>query len=85
LPYQKGADYIGRSDEYKYKKYLRSPYNALHESMKFDVALSFLRLFPNKKFTFRYDSSFYGVRPDILICIESPNPKELTRFLLVEM
>jgi len=82
---KKGAAYIGRSDEYKYKKYPRSPYNALHESMKFDVALSFLRLYPNKKFTFRYDSSFYGVRPDILIRIESSNPKELTRFLLVEI
>lgn len=82
---KRGADYIGRSDEYRYKKYPRSPNNALHESMKFDVALSFLRLYPTKKFTFRYDSSFYGVRPDILIRIESQNPKELTRFLLVEI
>lgn len=80
-----GARYIGREDEYKYKKYQRSPHNAMHESMKFDVALSFLRLFPNQKFTFRYDSSFYGVQPDILIRIESTNPKELTRFLLVEV
>lgn len=82
---KKGADYIGRSDEYRYKKYQRSPNNALHESMKFDIALSFLRLFPNKKFTFRYDSSFYGVRPDILIRIESSHPKELTRFVLIEI
>lgn len=82
---KKGAMYIGRSDEYKYKKYQRSPHNALHESMKFDIALSFLRLYPNKKFTFRYDSSLYGVRPDILIRVESQNPKELTRFLLVEI
>lgn len=82
---KKGAAYIGRSDEYKHKKYPRSPYNALHESMKFDVAISFLRLFPHKKFTFRYDSSFYGVRPDILIRIESTNSKEQTRFLLVEI
>lgn len=82
---KRGADYIGRSDEYRYKKYQRSPNNALHESMKFDVALSFLRLYPDKKFTFRYDSSLYGVRPDILIRIESQNPKELTRFLLIEI
>jgi hypothetical protein len=82
---KKGANYIGRIDEYKYKKNPRSPYNALHESMKFDVALSFLRLYPGKKFTFRYDSSFYGVRPDILIRIESSHPRELTRFLLVEI
>jgi hypothetical protein len=82
---KKGANYIGRTDEYTYKKYLKSPHNVMHESMKFDVALSFLRLFPHCKFTFRYDSSFYGIRPDILIRIESSSPKELTRFLLVEI
>lgn len=82
---KKGAKYIGRADEYKYKKYQRSPNNVMHESMKFDVALSFLRLFPNNKFTFRYDSSFYGVQPDILIRIENTSKKQLTRFLLVEI
>lgn len=81
----KGARFIGRADEYRYKKYQRSPYNIMHESMKFDIALSFLRLFPHKRFTFRYDSSFYGVRPDILIRLESSHPKELTRFLMVEI
>ena len=82
---KKGADYIGRSSEYKYRKYPRSPANIMHESMKFDVALAFLRLYPLAKITFRYDSSFYGVRPDIVIRIESTSPKQLTRFLLVEL
>lgn len=82
---KKGAKYIGRADEYKYKKYQKSPNNVMHESMKFDVALSFLKNFPHNKFTFRYDSSFYGVQPDILIRIESTNRKELTKFLLVEI
>lgn len=82
---KKGADYIGRTSEYKYKKYPRSPANIMHESMKFDIALSFLRLYPYLKFTFRYDSSFYGVRPDILIRLESSHPTQLTRFLLVEL
>lgn len=80
-----GARYIGRTDEYKYKKYQKSPNNVMHESMKFDVALSFLKLFPDKKFTIRYDSSFYDVQPDILIRIESTNRKELTKFLLIEI
>lgn len=80
-----GVRYIGRTDEYKYKKYQKSPHNIMHESMKFDVAISFLRNYPNTKFTFRYDSTFYGVQPDILIRIESTNPKEVTRFLLVEI
>lgn len=82
---KKGATYIGRSSEYKYKKYPKSPNNIMHESMKFDIAVSFLRNFPHKKLTFRYDSSFYGVRPDILIRVESDDPKEVTRFLLVEI
>lgn len=80
-----GARYIGRVDEYTYKKHQKSPHNAMHESMKFDVALSFLRLFPHLKFSFRYDSSFYGVRPDILIRVESRGPKEITKFLLIEI
>ena len=82
---KKGSAYIGRVDEYKYKKCQRSPYNVMHESMKFDIALSFLRLFPHIKFTFRYDSSFYGVRPDILIRIENSCSHKLTQFLLVEL
>lgn len=82
---RRGAAYVGRAEEYKYKKYMKSPNNIMHESMKFDVALSFLRNFPNAKFTFRYDSSFYGVRPDILIRIEGSSPREPTRFLLCEI
>jgi hypothetical protein len=82
---KKGAHYIGRESEYKYRKYGKSPNNVMHESMKFDVALSFLRQYPNAKFNIRYDASFYGVRPDILIRIESTNPAVRTRFLLCEI
>jgi hypothetical protein len=82
---KKGADYIGRSDEYKYRKYTRSPTNAMHESMKFDIALAFMRLYPHLKFSFKYNSSFYGVRPDILIKIESLSPKPYVHFFLVEI
>lgn len=82
---RRGADFIGRKDEYKYRKYAKSPNNVMHESAKFDIALSFLRLYPHLKLTFRYDSSLYGVRPDILIRIESQSPKEVTRFLLIEI
>lgn len=82
---KKGADYIGRSSEYKYRKYPRSPNNIMHESMKFDIALSFLRLYPDLVFTFRYDSCFYGLRPDILIKIDGTQPHKFTRFVLVEI
>jgi len=82
---KKGTDYIGRTEEYKYRKYTRSPANIMHESMKFDVALAFLRLYPHCKFTFRYDSSFYGVRPDIFVKIEHPSLKGQGKYFLVEI
>lgn len=82
---RRGAHFIGRIEEYRYKRHQKSPFNVLHESMKFDIALAFVRLYPHAKLTFRYDSSFYGVRPDIMIRIESTNPKEVTRFVLVEI
>lgn len=82
---KKGADYIGRSKEYKYRKYPRSPANVMHESMKFDIALSFLRLYPDLIFTFRYDFCLYGIRPDILIKVENKSVKNFSRFFLVEI
>lgn len=82
---KKGTDYIGRTDEYKYRKYTRSPANIMHESMKFDIALAFLRLFPTYKFTFRYDSSFYGVRPDIFVKVEQNGIKGNIQYFLVEI
>lgn len=81
---KKGANYIGRSDDYKFKNIQKSPNNVMHESMKFDVALAFLRLYPNLKMSFRYDMSFYNVRPDIVIRLVGNNPKD-TRFFLVEI
>lgn len=79
---KKGADFIGRTNEYKYRKNPRSPANVMHESMKFDIALSFLRLYPDLIFTFRYDFCLYGIRPDILIKVQGAN---FTRFFLVEI
>lgn len=77
---KKGANFIGRQD-YKYKGYPKSPNNIMHESMKFDIALAFLRLYPNALMSFRYDYSFYGLRPDVVIKIEG----KTTRYFLVEI
>lgn len=79
---KKGAHFIGRPDEYKYRRYGRSPTNVMHESMKFDVALSFLRLYPQAQFRFAYDKSLYNVRPDIVVKVESNNK---IKYLLVEI
>lgn len=79
---KKGAAFIGRPDEYKYKRYPRSPNNVMHESMKFDIALAFVRLYPQLRFSFAYDKSYYHVRPDITIRVDnSPHIK----YILVEI
>lgn len=82
---KKGADFIGRTNEYKYRKNPRSPANVMHESMKFDVALAFLRLYPDLMFSFRYDFCLYGIRPDILIKVEEKPFGKYTHFFLVEI
>lgn len=82
---KKGAHYVGRPGEYRYRKYQKSPHNVMHESMKFDFALALLRLYPSLKFSFRYDSSFFGVRPDILVCIEPFTPDTPSKYLLIEI
>lgn len=82
---RKGAQYIGRVEEYKYKKYPKSPYNVMHESMKFDIALAFLRLYPFTKFSFRYDANLFGVRPDILVRMEPMGLGHAPRFLVIEI
>lgn len=82
---KKGSKYISRPEEYKYKKYPKSPNNVMHESMKFDIALGFLRLYPQVNFNFRYDKSIYGVRPDIFVRIEPKNSKVPIKYFLVEI
>lgn len=64
---KKGAAFIGR-DDYDYKKALKSPHleNIMHESAKFDVALSFVRLYRDWDVKIEY-KTFKGLRPDIFI------------------
>lgn len=82
---KRGAHYIGRANEYKYRKYTRSPANTMHESMKFDIAIALLRLFPHYKFTFRYNLNLYGVCPDIFVKVEHLDFKGQSKFFLVEI
>jgi len=64
---KKGAAFIGR-DDYDYNKALKSPHleNIMHESAKFDVALSFIRLYRDWDVKIEY-KTFKGLRPDIFI------------------
>ncbi|MCX6121931.1 MAG: hypothetical protein NTX44_09960 [Ignavibacteriales bacterium] len=61
-----GTKVIDRLEDFK-QKITKSLNNAEHESMKFDVALSFLRNFPDCEFDFNYKADFNGIRPDIFI------------------
>lgn len=88
---KKGAKSIDRGDDFK-QEITKSIEMALHESMKIDVALSFLRNYPEYEFSFDYKADLGGLRPDILVraknvhdfreytfLVEVERKKELTR------
>lgn len=59
-----GVNLVGGN--YKYKDNFKSPVNAFHESMKFDFALSWLRLI-DREAKLIYTKDYDGLRPDITI------------------
>ena len=61
---KKGADYIGRGDDYSYTE-IKSPDNIKHESAKIDIALSFYEI--NSDYEFEYNTGINGLRPDIIV------------------
>ncbi len=65
-PTLKGAKYVGREAEYKYKE-IRATSTIRNDSMKYDVALSLVRLYPKWKFEFEYEKEFGGKRCDVFI------------------
>jgi hypothetical protein len=88
---REGAKVIDRLEDYK-QKITKSLNNAEHESMKFDIALSFIRNYPDYEFSFDYKADLGGLKPDILIraknihdhreynfLVEIERKKELTR------
>lgn len=80
---RQGAKAIDRPEDFK-QKITKALNNAEHESMKFDVALAFVRNFPDYEFTFDYKADFNKLRPDIFIKAKNIHDnKEL--FFLVEI
>jgi hypothetical protein len=65
-PTLKGAKYVGREAKYKYKE-IRATSTARHDSMKYDIALSFVRLYPDWNFEFEYEKAVGGKKCDIFI------------------
>jgi hypothetical protein len=69
---KKGAGYIDRSEEWKRGiSRNKSPYNVFHESMVRDVALGFLRLYPDYTIIVSYDKVFKNkgevIKPDLTL------------------
>ena len=62
-----GAKYVDRTKEHKWKGGPKSPYNIMHESMVRDVALAFLRNYPQYVFDILYNECFSGLRPDLVV------------------
>ena len=65
-PTKLGAKTIGREDEYKDKDG-KAINNAMHESMKIDIALTLIRSYRDYEFTFDYGKNISGLRPDIFV------------------
>lgn len=79
-----GAKTLDRIEDYK-QKVTKSLNNAEHESMKFDIALSFLRNFPDYEFSFDYKSDMGGLKPDILVIAKNiHNDKQFTFLVEIE-
>lgn len=83
---KKGAEYIGRVEDFKRKPDPKSfnLVNVMHESAKFDVCLSFLRLFPDYTFEIDYKTSFGGMRPDAIIQMTSKDGRRYSFLLEIE-
>jgi hypothetical protein len=83
---KKGAQYIGRVEDFKRKPDPKSfnLVNVMHESMKFDFCLAFLRLYPEYTFEIEYNKTFGGIRPDAVIRMTDRTGKEFTFYLEIE-
>lgn len=62
-----GARHVDRVKEYKWRGGPKSPFNIMHESMVRDIGLAFLRNYPSFSFELKYNDSYQGLRPDIVI------------------
>jgi hypothetical protein len=77
---KKGAGYIDRSEEWKRGiGRNKSPYNVFHESMVRDVALGFLRLYPDFTTIVSYDKVYKNkgnvIKPDLTLEINNENKR----------
>jgi hypothetical protein len=78
---REGTKVIDRLEDYK-QKITKSLNNAEHESMKFDMALSFIRNFPDYDFEFDYKADLGGLKPDILVKAKNINNDRQFTFLV---
>jgi hypothetical protein len=80
-PTLKGAKYVDRESEYKYKE-IRATSTVRHDSMKYDIALSLVRLYPDWNFQFEYEKAFGGKKCDTFI---TARKEDITLYYWVEI
>lgn len=80
---RKGAKAIDREEDFK-QKFTKALNNAEHESAKIDIALSFVRNFPDYEFDFNYKADLDKLRPDILIKAKNADGKEFHFLVEIE-
>jgi hypothetical protein len=73
-PTLKGAKFVGRESEYKYKE-IRATSTVRHDSMKYDIALSLVRLYPDWNFEIEYEKEVAGKKCDIFITASQEDKK----------
>lgn len=88
---KKGTRFIGREEDWKYKKTPKASNleNIIHESAKFDICLSFVRLFPDYKVTIDYsrkiESAQGNIIPDATVFLSPKNNLSKRHVIYVEI
>jgi len=87
---KKGARFIGREEEWKFKKDAKASKleDIEHESVKFDYCLSFTRLFPEYNVTILFNKTIGekpGLIPDITVYLNLKTNPKIRHIFFVEI
>lgn len=77
-----GAKKIGRLDEFKKIKEYKGITNARHESIVKDIALAFLRLYPEYLISLKFGKIIDDIRSDIYISMKTPDEKKEYHYIV---
>jgi len=77
-----GAKTIGRLDDYKKIKEYKGITNARHESIVKDIALTFLRRYPEYLISFEFGKMIDDIKSDIFISMKTPDEKKRYNYIV---